>query len=412
MNDSHNEDEDTEWQGQDEQHQELNADRMLEARISHALQKQAARIQFTGELRSHIMQNLPSRHTTNHRRFLAPALTLAALLLIVFSFATYLLLNQHPPLQYRLSQIISVPAELAHGGQLLSLDPTEHHLVYQPAYQPGVMYTVDIRNPLTSNVLAMRYAHNVGWSPDGTELVTTVVPAGATSPLLALVRVGEYMKLLGPGAEAASWSPTSAQQILYITQSHSRTQLWTTTSSGQSSQEVATMNVSLPIQQIVWSHDGQKLALLTTANNATQQAGSALYLMDAHIHALKTIVKAGPSTINMVDWSPDNHYLAYEQVDTQRHTTLDIVDVDQQKELFTLTIQKKLAGLSWSPASNAIVYSDGGTLHTYTLYGVAIQLPRINATQYYPFWLKDGRILYMNIVHGEGKLAMLTKSVK
>ena len=76
MNDNHQEE--TERQIQDEQPQNLHPEHMLEARISHALQKQAAQIQFTGELRTHIMQNLPARHTAKQRRFLAPAFALAA----------------------------------------------------------------------------------------------------------------------------------------------------------------------------------------------------------------------------------------------------------------------------------------------------------------------------------------------
>ena len=405
MNDNHHEE--TERQIQDEQQPELHKEHMLEARIGHALQKQAAQIQFTGELRTHIMQNLPARHTAKQRRFLAPAFALVAVVLIVFSLSTYLLLNQQPSLHYTLHQTIAVPPELAHGGLLLSLDPTGHHLVYQPANQSGVMYTADISDPLTSNILAMRYAHNVGWSPDGTELITTVSPEGVTNPLLALVQIGEYMKPLGPDAEAASWSPTSTQQILYVTQSHGRTLLWTTTPGGQASQQVATMNVSLSVQQIVWSHDGQKLALLMTNENGM---GNTLSVMDARTHTLNTIVTTDTSTLSMVNWSPDKHDLAYQQSDAQGHTTLHAVDVDQHKELFALTIQKNLAGWSWSPDSNALVYSDGGTLHMYTLHGMAVQLPHINATQDYPFWLKDGRILYMNITNEEGKLAILAKN--
>ena len=252
----------------------------------------------------------------------------------------------------------------------------------------------------------MRYAHTVGWSPDGTELITTVLPEGATNPLLALVRVGEYMKPLGPDAEAASWSSTSPQQILYITQAHNRTQLWTTTPAGQASQQIASMNISLPVQQMVWSHDGQELALLMTNENGR---GNTLSVMDARTHTLNTIVKTDIQTIGTLSWSPDKHDLLYQQSDARGHTMLHALDVDQHKELFALTIQKKLAGWSWSPDSNAIVYSDGGTLHTYTLHGMSIQLPHSDAGQYYPFWLKDGHILYMNVVHEEGQLAILTK---
>jgi WD40 repeat protein len=405
MSDNHQDE--TEHQSQDELQQKLHAEHMLEARIAHTLQNQAAHIQFTGELRTHIMQNLPVRRIAHRRRFLAPAFALAAIILIVFSTRTYLLLHQQPSLHYTLQQVIAVPPELAQGGQLLSLDPTGQHLVYQPAHQSGVMYTANVSNPLSSNILAMRYAHTVGWSPDGTELITTVLPEGATNPLLALVRIGEYMKPLGPDAEAASWSPTSTQQILYTTQSQGHTLLWATTPDGQASQHVTTMNVTLPVQQMVWSHDGQKLALLMTNKN---EAGDTLSVMDARTHILNTIVTTDTSTISAINWSPDKHYLTYQQSDVQGHTTLHAVDIDQHKELFALTIQKMLAGWSWSPDSNALVYSDGGTLHTYTLHGITVQLPHINATQEYPFWLKDGRILYMNVTNAVGKLAILAKN--
>lgn len=405
MSDNHQDE--IEHQSKDEQQQKRNSEHMLEARIAHTLQNQAAHIQFTGELRNHIIRSLPIRHTANRRRFLAPAFALAAIVLVVFSLSTYLLLNQQPSsLHYALHQVITVPPELAQGGQLLSLDPTGQHLVYQPAHQSGVMYTDDVSNPLTSNVLAMRYAHSVGWSPDGTELITTVLPEGVINPLLALVHIGGYMKPLGPDAEAASWSPTSTQQILYVTQAHNHTQLWSTTPGGQASQHVATMNVSLPIQQMVWSNDGQKLALLITNENGI---GNTLSIMDARTHTLNTIVKTDTVTISALSWSPNKHNLTYQQSDAQDHTTLHTIDVDQQKELFVLTIQKNLAGWSWSPDSNTLVYSDGGTLHTYTLHGATVQLPHINATQSYPFWLKDGRILYMNITNTGGKLAILTK---
>jgi hypothetical protein len=411
MSDHH--DEDTTEQPSQEK---LDTERVLEARISHVLQTQAAHVHFTTELRNHIIHSLPSlpvRHPPGSRRFLAPALALAALLLSVFALSTYLLLNQQPSIQYTLNQVIAVPAELAHGGQLLSLDPTGQHLVYQPANQPGVMYTANVTNPVVSNLLAMRYAHDVGWSPDGTELVTTVSPAGAPTPLLALVLVGQYMKPLGPGAQAASWSPTSKQQILYITQSANQAQLWTTTPTGQPAQHVATMSVSSPVQSMLWSHDGQKLALLVTQRNTSQpQTQSSLYIMDARTHALSTIVQAGSLAISMVDWSPDKHYLTYEQIDSQGHATLHALDVDQQKELFTLPIQKNLVGYSWSPDSGSLVYSDGGTLHIYTMHGIAVQLPKTNTTQEYPFWLKDGRILFMNITNGEGELAILAQSKK
>ena len=397
----------------DELPEGLDAERRLEARISHVLQTQAAHVHFTTELRNRIMLSLPSRHTPGQHHFLAPIIVLAAILLIVFSLSTYLLFKQQTSVHYTLKQVIAVPAGLAYGGQLLSLDPTGQHLVYQPANQPGVMYTANVTHPLTSNVLAMRYAHDVEWSPDGTKLVTTESPKGTTPPFLALVHVGHYMKPLGPSAQAASWSPTSEEQILYMTQSHNHAQLWTTTPTGQAAQQVATMNIPLPVQRMRWSYDGQKLALLVTTRNIAQaQTGNGLYLMDARTHALSTIVKAGTLAISMVDWSPDKHYLTYEQIDTQRHTTLHARDVDQQKELFTLTLQKNLVGYSWSPDSGAIVYSDGGMLHTLTLHGTAIQLPKIDATQYYPFWLKDGRILCMNIMHGVGELAILAQSKK
>jgi WD40 repeat protein len=413
MNDHHSED--REQHPHDDHQWKQNKENMLEIHLTRFLQEQAERIEFTPQMRTTIIQRLPARRKPGPRRFLAPAFALAATLLLVFSIAVYLLQNQQPVHQYTVTQTITAPAELANGGQLISLDPTEHHLVYQPANQPGLMYVADIKDPVTTNFLAMRYAHDVAWSPDGSELVTTVSPEGTPQPLLALVRVGQYMNPLGPDAQAASWSPTSAQQIIYVTQSDGQLQLWSITPTGHQAKSLRTMNVSLPVQHLLWTRDGQKLALIATnrtasSSTAQNQSASAIYVMDAHTSTLSEVVQPGTFTIGRVGWSPDKHYLTYEQADAQGHTTLHAKDINQQKELFTLDIQKKLVGWSWSPDNRALIYSDGGMLRTYTLHGIAIKLPKTDATQYYPFWLKDGRILYMHITNGIGQLVFLSQS--
>jgi WD40 repeat protein len=392
------------------QYQEQN-ENMLDARLTQVLHTQAERIHFTPQLRNSILQHLPPRRASVPRRRLALASALAAVFLLVFSLIAALLQIGQPQ-QFALTQTITTPAELANGGQLLSLDPTEHHLVYQPMNQPGVMYVTDISSPVASNFLAMRYAHDVAWSPDGSQLVTTVSPTGTTWSLLALVRVGQYMNPLGKDAEAASWSPTSAQKIIYATQTGDQLTLWQTTPSGHAAQALQTARLALSVQRMLWSQDGQKLALIATRANTPSALlqslpAQAIYVMDTRTNTLSEIVQPGNFTIGTVGWSPSKHYLTYEQIDAQGHTTLHTLDVDQHKELFHVNLQKKLLGWSWAPDNSALVYSDGGTLHAYTLRGPTIQFPQTPATECYPFWLKNGRILYMHITNGVGKLAFL-----
>ncbi len=412
MNNQHSDG--TEPHAHNNHYQEQN-EKMLDARLTQTLHTQAERIHFTPQLRNNILQSLPPRRASVPRRRLVLASALATAFLLVFSLVATLLQIGQPAVQhFALTQTITAPAELAHGGQLLSLDPTEHHLVYQPLNQPGVMYVADISNPVASNVLAMRYAHDVAWSPDGSQLVTTVSPEGASQPLLALVRVGQYMNPLGKDAEAASWSPTSAQQIIYATQTADQLTLWQTTPSGHAAQALQTVQVALSVQRMLWSQDGQKLALIATQGNAPSTSlqslpAQAIYIMDARTHTLSEVVQPGNFTIDTVGWSPSKHYLTYEQIDAQGHTTLHTLDVDQHKELFHVTLQKKLLGWSWAPDNHALVYSDGGTLHAYTLRGPAIQFPQTSAMECYPFWLKNGRILYMHITNDVGKLAFLAQ---
>ncbi|MDQ2888670.1 MAG: hypothetical protein M3Y39_21625 [Chloroflexota bacterium] len=413
MNDHHGDDPDP--HAYNGHQQEQNRDTMFEAHVRQVLRTQAERIHFTPQLRNRILQNLPPRRTAVPRRRLVLASALAAAFLLVFSLvATLLQLGQPAVQHFALTQTIAAPAELAYGGQLLSLDPTEHHLVYQPLNQPGVMYVADISNPVASNLLAMRYAHDVDWSPDGSQLVTTVSPTGTTQPLLALVRVGQYMIPLGKDAEAASWSPTSPQQIIYATQSGDQLRLWQTTPSGHAAQALQTVQVALSVQRMLWSQDGQKLALIATQENAPSASlqslpAQAIYVMDARTNTLSEVVQPGNFTIGTVGWSPAKHYLTYEQSDAQGRATLHTLAVDQHKELFHVTLQKELLGWSWAPDNSALVYSDGGTLHAYTLSGPTIQFPQTSATDCYPFWLKNGRILYMHITNGVGKLAFLAQ---
>jgi hypothetical protein len=413
MNDQHGEG--TGSHSYDNPQQKQNKENMLDERLTQVLQTQAERIHFTPQLRNTIIDSLPPRRTAVPRRRLVLTSALAATFLLVFSLvATLLQFGQPAVQQFALIQTIATPAELAHGGQLLSLDPTEHHLVYQPMNQPGVMYVADVSNPVASNFLAMRYAHDVAWSPDGSQLVTTVSPAEATQPLLALVRVGQYMNPLGKDAEVASWSPTSSQQIIYATQIGNQLRLWETTPSGHTAQALQTVQVALSVQRMLWSQDGQKLALIATRANAPSASlqslpAQAIYIMDARTNTLSEVVQPGNFTIGTVGWSPSKHDLTYEQIDAQGHTTLHTLAVDQHKELFHVTLQKKLLGWSWAPDNHALVYSDGGTLHAYTLSGPTIQFSQTSAIECYPFWLKNGRILYMHITNGVGKLAFLAQ---
>ncbi len=394
-------------------------DAHLETRLTRTLQEQAERVHFTPVIREHMLQHLAhQQRPARQLHFLVPALALLAVLMLIVSLTPYVLQTwhtTHTTLQYSVSQTFATPAELARGGHLVSLDPTGHYLLYQPAGQQGVLYTAALNDSLHSNFLAMRYARDMAWAPDGSALVATVVPQGAYLPLLALVPTGAYMHLLGHDALTASWSSTAA--ITYVTQDSKHPQLWTTSPTGKPAHLLATMQISTLVQHLVWSSDGQELALITTISHSPSAAAlnhpsRAIYLMSAHSGQIQQIVSPGSFTIGTVGWSPDNRYLTYPSTDTQGKTTLQTIDTRTHKAAFAITLDQSLNGWSWSPDSNAIVYSDGGKLRIYTLHGPSPQLAQGQGQQVSPFWLRDGRILYIHIINGIGSLETMTRTIK
>lgn len=158
-----------------------------------------------------------------------------------------------------MSKTYTTPSELALGGQLVSLDPTGQHIVYGISNKAGVMYTTNLADPLQSNLLAMRYALDAAWAPDGSALVTTIYPQSVVTPLLALVPTGQFMHTLGKEALAASWLPTSHRTITYITQVNGQATLWEIGSDGKNAHAIGTMSLSLLAQHLSWSPDGRAL---------------------------------------------------------------------------------------------------------------------------------------------------------
>lgn len=414
-----------EHNGEDSQPQSLTSrhatdvETMLETRIAHILQNKAAQVQFTPGQRERVMRRIAAR--PKHTFFSPPTLVFVASLVVILSFAVYLFSSVplHPPItttiHYTVSSSLNTPSELANGGQLVSLDPKQQHLVYQTAEGQGVMYTADVRNPAESNRLAMRYARDVAWSPDGSALVTTIYPAGVTEPLLALVHTGQYMDTLGHAARAASWSPTSNQEIVYVTQVNGVTKLWSTTpSKGQTPKLMATLPISSLVLRIVWSPDGREIAFITTTGQTPSpqllsQPGHAIYIVDVSTHNVHALPLSNNAEIGNVAFSPNGHYLTYEQPGTQAKTILHTVDIVKQQELFTIVPQHKLLGWSWSSDNNTLVYSDGGALAAHVLHGTSITFPTTNAA--YPLWLADGRILTLSITNGIGRLEILARNI-
>jgi len=401
----------------DHNHQELDVETMLETRIAHVLQKQAAQVQFTPAQRERVMRRIGAR--PNKTLLSAPALVFVASLVVLLSFAVYLFASiPSSPVatttQYVVSNSLNTPSELANGGRLVSLDPTQQHIVYEGANAPGVMYTADLSNPAASNLLAMRYARDVAWSPDGSALVTTIYPFGVTEPLLALIHTGHYMDTLGHTALAASWSPTSNQEIVYATQENGVTKLWSTApSKGHTSNLIATLPISSLVQRLVESHDGHTLALITTTGQTPSpqllsQPGNAIYIMNVDTQKVHALPLPANAAIGNVVLSPNGHYLTYEQSVSQNRIALHTLDLVKQQEVFAIAPQHKLLGWSWSSDSNALVYSDGGVLAAHVLHGTQITFPKTNAT--YPLWLADGRLLTMSVTHGIGKLEILTRN--
>ncbi len=398
----------------------MSTDTLLEERLTKDLSDLAEQIHFTPAMRARVLYAVSQqrRHTSaNKRRLWAPIVAIAVVLLLAIVLAPPLLHVFQPAGQvvaYKLSTQRAVPAELANGGQLLSVDPTEHYLVYQPSNQPGVLYTADVANPQGSNLLAMRYARDMAWAPDGSALVATVVPEGTKTPLLALVPHGEYMHLIGPAALAVSWSPNGQKLITYASQADGRTQLWSIHPDGSEQKLLATVNIADPVQHLIWSPDGQHLAIVVDNFSSTQASSQqrAIFLVDMQSQNLQEIVKAGSFTIGNVGWSPDSRYLTYEQTAINGALTLHGVDRTDQGHTFSIAIQHQLAGWSWSSNSNALVYSDGGKLKAHVLTGAQITFPapeNSHTSQTTPFWLKDGRILFIQTTDNVEKLSFMQK---
>lgn len=355
------------------------------------------------------------------------ALSLAsASLLVIFltSFLLYTMLNlqvhhrtQAATVSFVIGRSYNTPAELAHGGQLLSFDPTGQHLVYTPINQPGVMYTSDLDNAIATNLLAMRYARDIAWSPDGTNLVTTINPIGTLEPLLALVPTGKYMHLLGHEAVASGWSPLASQGITYITQTRGLAELWQTNVNGNPAKLLATMPLSSTVQHLAWSSDGRTLALVVTLGKtisraSLQEPARAIYVMDSRTNSLHELIAPGSFTIGKISWSPNGKDLAYERVDMGGHVTIQGIEAATGRTLFAFTIHGQAMGWSWSPDSRVLVYSDGGDLHAYTLQGPTFAFPTTMAIQAYPFWLSNGGIVFLQISSGIGQLTSLDQSSK
>ena len=402
---------------EDGQPSENTMDTLLESRITRLLHEKASGVHFTPAARAQVMARISSRSA--RKRLPAPALAfVAAATLALVLFALLVQSFTHPlvtgtTLSYTLSASLQTPAQLAHGGHLVSLAPTGQHIVYQAASGNGTMYTADVQNPDASNTLAMRDARDAAWSPDGSALVATIEPKNTTQPFLALIRTGSYMTPLGHTALAASWSPTNSEQIVYANQTNGAIQLFSTIpAQNQPAHLLTTLHLSATVQRLVWSPDGHTLLLVTTqgASGTAQQAHptDALYALNVQTFTVKELVTPGNSTIGTIAWSPNSRYLAYEQVPTKGKSTIQALDMTAQDAAFTITLQGTLNGESWSPSSNALVYSDSGKLATHILHGTAIHFAQNEQSLVSPLWLPDGRILCLNVIKGTGTLDILS----
>lgn len=275
-----------------------------------------------------------------------------------------------------------------------------------------MMYTTDLADPIAQNKLAMRYARDVSWAPDGSALITTIYPANETVPLLALVHTGHYMQLLGTTALAASWHPSASNEITSITETGTQVTLWNSTPDGKSVQAFKTFTLPLVAQRLSWSPDGRFLAILATPGNSPsaqliQGPSHAIYLFDTEQNSVRTLVMPGSFSIGSLAWSPDGKILTYEQIGAQGQESLHALKPVNHQTLFTLNLQDPLLGMDWSPDNRALVYSDGGVLHAYTLSGSAIQFARLTGTASSPFWLDNQQVLYLAINQAAGQLTLL-----
>ncbi|HZS76998.1 MAG TPA: hypothetical protein VFA41_10335 [Ktedonobacteraceae bacterium] len=400
---------------------------MLEMHIARALQQRAAPLHFTPAMRVEVMQRIAERNSrlSFPRRILVTALSIGtALVLLLATIASLGLLHPTTPpvqvasLSFVTQSVLNTPQELARGGLPISLDPTGRYLVYGIANQPGVLYVTDLRDPVERNELAMRFARDVAWSPDGSALVTTIYPVDSTVPLLALVPTGQYMRLLGEPALAAAWLPSSANTITYITENNGQVTLWQVMPDGKNAHPVGSMAMPALVQRLSWSPDGRFLAILATPGSnpdrgLLQGPNHALYLFDTQAKALVTLAAPGSDTIGNIAWSPDGRLLTYEQIDNQQHVSLHTIEVSMHKQVFSIALQHAFLGMNWSPDSRALVYSDGGSLHARVLHGPPLDFSHVSGVAAYPFWLDEQHVLCLSIHNGIGQLTRLVeKAIK
>ncbi len=395
------------------------SDDMLEADITRTLQEQASHIHFTATSREHVMQHLSPHPQTRRNPLLLPGLTVAIIGLVLLISITSILSSPTTfspsrfsnGTQYIVDKTYLTPIQLAHDGQLISIDPTGHHIVYGLANQPGVMYTTSLSNPINTNTLAMRDAREASWSPDGSALVTTIYPMGAHEPQIALVPIGKYMYPLGLEALSANWTPGS-KEITYVTFKQGATQVWATSATGRDAQIEATLAIPVLVQHIVWSPDGHELALLASTEQKPSaalfsDAGQAIYLMNNETKAVIEIVKPASTKLNSLVWSPSGHILTYISYNPQNgKRTLDAFDTSKQQLLFAISLPQAAQGFCWSPDSRVLLYSEGGILHSHVLFGRDIQLPPVGSATY-PLWLNSSHILYIQTTNGSSQLAQL-----
>ncbi len=391
---------------------------ILEERIIQVLEEQASQIEFSTVLRNKVLQQHQSRKRAPFNLVSVPALGLAAILVLVLctvGIVQFARTYQTPAqvIVYTATGETALPQDLAEGGRLVSLDPTEKHILYQPVGAPGKLSTADVQNPVKTHTLAMEYALDANWSPDGSALLATIAPKGVIEPLLALAHTGAYMKLVGPKAQTANWQPREKQTITYVEQGKGIAQLLSIKSDGSESALVTTMNVAYAVQHMNWSSDGSRLALVVTGSRestpeALGKAGKGLYIMDVQSGKLVPIVGIGGSSIGKIEWSPDNRYLTYELIGEQGQIDLQTYDATTGKQVFSIKPKGKVEGWSWSPQSDAIVYSDAGSLHVYNLQRKNITFTQMKGNLISPFWLKDGRIVCMRMESGQATLAFLS----
>lgn len=407
---------------QNDSNQSQDSTDMIEARISRVLHDRASRVQFTPAHHAEVMQRLSTRRQFSLQNRLIPVFSVAASMLLILSVATYFLvthaIHQPAPLVstiFVIDKIYNTPSELALGGQLVSLDPTGQHIVYGVAHQAGIMYTTNLIDPLKYNQLAMRYALDVTWAPDGSALVTTIYPQSVVTPLLALVPTGQFMHTLGKEALAASWLPTSAQTITYITQVGEQATLWEIGTDGKNAHAIGTMSLPALTQHLNWSSDGRYLAILATDGNASphvllQSPSKAIYIFDKQTASIKKLILPAGASVTNALWTPGGDTLTYVMTDIYGHSTINAISVSTETTLFTIALKHQLQGMSWSPDGRALIYSDGGTLQSHVLHGSPIQFANIHASASYPLWQDNQHILYLSITNHRGQLTQLSAS--